>query len=52
MSRVKNNLSRSESLKEIELAKVCLEPETKICEEVENGYSLILDLYACEGIKC
>jgi hypothetical protein len=52
MSKIENDLSKIEKSKEIELAKVCLDPNTEICEEVENAYSLIIDLYACGGIKC
>lgn len=52
MSKVEANLSKEEKLKEIELAKVCLDPKIEICKELESGYSLILDLFACEGVKC
>lgn len=52
MSNIEAGLSKVEKLKEIQLAKVCLDPNIEICKEVGDGYSLILDLFACGGVKC
>lgn len=49
--KINIELSEEDSLKEIELVKLCLNPSLETSLDISYGYDLILDLFACEGIN-
>jgi len=51
IKKIKIELSKEDSLKEVELVRHCLNPYKKPLVDIDYGYNLILDLFACEGIN-